>query len=232
MKINSGRLVVFSIVFILVTVIGTLSHELGHIAVARALGYHTTVHYASMNSYSSKMMKLMDDRINFPDVPELTNNAAWEKASFKPERHRLWITMGGPIQTMLTGMLGLFILQKRRKKRRSRPFKFIDWLAVFLALFWLREVFNLGATLVYGYLKNKPDYFVGNGDEIKISDALGLPSYMIPVICGAIGLIICAIVVFKYVPKKDRPTFILSGAVGGGLGFYLWMDLVGPMLLP
>lgn len=37
--------------FIVFTVIGTLSHEMGHIAIARILGYKTTLHYGSMNYY-------------------------------------------------------------------------------------------------------------------------------------------------------------------------------------
>lgn len=232
MKLHSGRLVLFSVLFMVFTVVGTLTHELGHIAVARVLGYHTTLHYASMNSYSSKMMKLMDDRIKFPNKPEVLNQEAWEIASFKPKNHRLMITLGGPLQTMLTGLLGFYILFKRRQKRRSRPFKFIDWLAVFLALFWLREVFNYTWTLVTGYWKNKPEYFVGNGDETKLSILFGLPNYVVPTVCAVLGLIICSIVVFRYVPKKERATFVVSGAIGGGLGFYLWMYVVGPMVLP
>lgn len=34
--------------FILFTIIGTLSHELGHIVPAKILGYQTTLHYGSM----------------------------------------------------------------------------------------------------------------------------------------------------------------------------------------
>ncbi|MFT5513364.1 MAG: hypothetical protein ACI8SE_001771, partial [Bacteroidia bacterium] len=181
MKINNTRLFFLSLAFIAFTVIGTLSHECGHIAVAKVLGYHTTLHYASMNSYSSETMKRIDDRLNASKLTESINDDALLKASFKPKNHRLWITLGGPAQTMLTGLLGFFLLSKRRKTKRQKAYGLVDWLLVFLSLFWLREVFNLTMTLAYGYLGNKTNYFAGNGDEIKISDALGLPSHIVPV---------------------------------------------------
>ncbi|MDT0295702.1 hypothetical protein ACFQ3R_14905 [Mesonia ostreae] len=41
----------FIIVFILFTAIGALSHEFGHIAVAKYLDYETELSYGSMNYY-------------------------------------------------------------------------------------------------------------------------------------------------------------------------------------
>ena len=43
--------VIIFLVFILFTIIGTLTHELGHIAVAKYYGYETSINYGSM-SYS------------------------------------------------------------------------------------------------------------------------------------------------------------------------------------
>ena len=50
-SINIKYLFVFSILFILFTVIGTVSHEYGHMAVAKYLGYETVLHYGSVNYY-------------------------------------------------------------------------------------------------------------------------------------------------------------------------------------
>jgi hypothetical protein len=52
--------------FILFTIIGTLSHELGHIAVAKYFGYETTLDYGSM-AYSKDFYK-------DGDVKELEKN--------------------------------------------------------------------------------------------------------------------------------------------------------------
>ena len=225
MKIKTTHLFLLSITFVVFTVVGTLSHEYGHIAVARSLGYHTTLHYASMNWYKSAVVKDIDDQLKI-------GKRLVDVDHTKPKNHVLWVAMGGPAQTMLTGLLGLFLLSKRRKTKRHRAFGFIDWFLVFLTLFWLRQVFNVIMIVAKGYLNNKPNYFVGNGDEIRISNMLGLPSYSIAVALGVIGFIICTQVVFKYVLKKDQPTFLLSGIIGGGLGYFLWMELIGPIVLP
>ncbi len=43
------------------TVVGTLSHEYGHIVVAKYLGYETKLHYGSMNyEDTSSELKLAD----------------------------------------------------------------------------------------------------------------------------------------------------------------------------
>ncbi len=41
--------ILLSLTFILFTVLGTLTHEGGHIAAAKYYGYETTLHYSSMN---------------------------------------------------------------------------------------------------------------------------------------------------------------------------------------
>ena len=50
-SIDIKHLIYFSLGFVLFTIIGTVSHEYGHIIVAKSLGYETTLHYGSMNSY-------------------------------------------------------------------------------------------------------------------------------------------------------------------------------------
>ena len=50
-SIDIKHLIYFSLGFVLFTIIGTVSHEYGNIIVAKSLGYETTLHYGSMNSY-------------------------------------------------------------------------------------------------------------------------------------------------------------------------------------
>ena len=46
--IFKDKILYFSICFILVTIFGTLSHEFGHLVVAKILGYDTILHHSSM----------------------------------------------------------------------------------------------------------------------------------------------------------------------------------------
>jgi hypothetical protein len=50
-RIDIKSLFILTIVFILFTAIGTVSHEYGHISVAKIYGYETSLHYGSMNYY-------------------------------------------------------------------------------------------------------------------------------------------------------------------------------------
>ena len=69
-------------------------------------------------------------------------------------------------------------------------------------------------------------------DELYISQSLNLWSGTISLILATIGTIIAIYVVFRIIPKKIRLTFILSGFIGGIVGFILWMNIIGPKILP
>ncbi len=205
----------FSGLFILFTVIGTLSHELGHYTAALFLGHPATLHYGS-TSYD-----LQIDSTSYPtqkcDTPPRLSPIA---------RQALTITAAGPIQTLITGLLGLTLLYRRRSRCRPR-FEWLDWLGVFMSLFWLRKIFNLSLS---GYQLTQG--FLTSDDEIKIAQILGLPELSISIPLGIIGLAIALYVVYKIVPPVRRNSFIIGGLLGGSLGFYLWFDLLGPVLLP
>lgn len=223
--------------FIVFTVVGALSHEYGHIAVAKMLGYKTELRHASMNyniheSDNSKWLGLvmrscMDEIQNdipFPEKDEYLNRMAIYKS------HSLWVRLGGPIQTMLTGTIGLIILLVRRKQIKQVGFQTLDWFAVLLSLFWIRQVANLSITVVSGFLTNDDKFF--GGDEAVISYYLNLPSGTVSIITGILGFVICTYSIFWLIPKNHRFSFILGGLAGGSLGYVLWMQILGPILLP
>lgn len=229
--------IVFSIAFILFTLIGTLSHEYGHIIVAKSLGYKTTLHYGSMN-YQKYDTNINDTIIeifgrnklaikNKKDFPEKVRFYALVK---KQQNDSFFITIGGPIQTMLTGIIGFLILYKRNKITNIN-FSKIDWLSVFLALFWLRQLFNPIFSFSKKFINGKGTYF-GRSDETNIAKYLNLPIGSISLLLCFIGLIISLLVIFKFIPIRCRLTFIMSGLFGGSLGFYIWMYKIGPIILP
>lgn len=234
-RIDIKHLVILSLAFILFTAIGTVSHEYGHIIVAKSLGYNTTLHYGSMNYNSGELHDKLIQIYNEYKT-EIENNLDFEKRTEYEtgintlRSNGLLVNLGGPLQTILTGTLGLILLFWRRKQIHQRGLKMIDWLSVFLSLFWLREVFNLAMSVSQEIISPNGTWF--GGDEKKISQGLELWPGTFSILLGILGLILSIFVIFKIIPNKIRLTFILSGFIGGTVGFILWMNMIGPKLIP
>jgi hypothetical protein len=221
--------------FIIFTVLGTITHEFGHIVVAKSLGYGTTLHYGSMN---------WNERNGWEEFKTITRNFQYEiendlsfdkKGEYeniveKLNSDRFKIVMGGVLQTILFGSVGFLILLLSLKSIKKNGFRKIDWLIVFLALFWLREVFNVVVSVFSAFLNNNDTYFTG--DESVLSERLNFPSGAVSITLGLIGAIISFIIVFKIIPIKERLTFIVAGLIGSTFGYFLWMKIVGPSVLP
>ena len=158
--IDIKHFLILTAVFILFTVIGTLSHKYGHIAVAKSLGYETKLHYGSMSYYPEGYLNdpdfdavnaLTKDYVNteYDAIPLEIKEKADEyyeilrmRYSRKENNDSLLIRIGGPLQTILTGVIGLMILIIRRKSIRMNGLKLLDFLAVFLGLFLVKRDFQ------------------------------------------------------------------------------------------
>jgi len=234
LSINPYKLLIFSVSFVLFTPIGTVTHEYGHIAVAKSLGYKTILHYGSMED-SSYLTNNLNEIYN-KNKNKILNGIPFKEKEFYEARVKklkyesLLITMGGPAQTILTGLIGLVIIFFRRKIIYQNRLNILDWMAIFLSLFWLREVFNLVMSISRRILTQSGSYF--GGDEAIISRMLELPIGTISIILGVMGILISFYVIFRVIPKKVRLTFIVSGLLGGTAGFILWMNIIGPIVLP
>lgn len=240
-KILPKWLLIFSTIFIACTIIGTQTHELGHIAVAKSLGFETVLSYGSM-SYNQvgfsededviawrKIFKEIGHYDDFSTAQKNKVNALYEKIETKfpiDPKQSFYVTLGGPAQTILTCFIGLFILAYRNH-RKEDEFKTLDWLGVFLSLFILREVFN---TVMAGakYLINGTKHF--RGDEFHISEYLGFNYWTIPIMTAILGAIIASFVIFMIIPKRFRFTFIIAGFIGSISGFIMWFNYLGPLL--
>jgi len=221
--------------FITFTIIGTVSHESGHYIVAKCLGYEAKINYASSwyydknneaflhshwNLYSEKIRLDQD----FPDKER------WDRLKFKQQSDSFWITLGGAMQTMLTGTVGLLFLVFFRKRYYSATeLSFLLWFLAFISLFWLRQAANffVGTTkfLVHGSISSHSDEFV-------LARRLNIPEWTISTITASIALLILAVVIFKFIPIKQRLTFMLAGIVGGVSGYLLWLIYFGKIILP
>ncbi|MFN1834332.1 hypothetical protein AB2B38_003630 [Balneola sp. MJW-20] len=226
---------IYTAAFIVCTVIGTISHEYGHILAARSLGYETTLHFSSMEWDDDELVLKLHDIYSRNENAitrdlEFEEKAMYEELLVEYRRDNLLIQLGGPVQTMLTGSLGLFILFFYKRNGGTEDLNYIGWLGVFLSLFWLRQVFNLFAGIANGIIS--PDRGFFGGDEAYISEMLELWPGTLPVISGIAGSVICGHVLFRIIPVKQRPVFISAGCTGGILGYILWMFYLGPAVLP
>jgi len=194
--------------FILAILIGTLSHEIGHFLVAKSLGYNSSIYY-NYTSFTSNSQIASQE------------NFSWDNFLF---------ILGGPIQTLITGTVGVILLLIYRNSFfLSEKLKFGQWLIIFLSLFWLRQSINMIGWMVSYFLYKKS---ITNLDELKLTNYLGISKTAILVPTGIIGIIILITIVFLFIPKSQRLTFILSGFLGGCAGFFFWIGWLGPLLMP
>lgn len=206
LKIDLKLLIFLILGFILATVIGTVSHEYGHYLPAEAYGLEAKVHYG-YTTWSK------------PSDNFLLKNSAY-----------FWITLVGPLQTMLVGIIGMILICKNRISFRNVALLSVkQWIIIFATLFLLRFSFNFLSSIPSWIVRGK---LIGRSDEIKIARYLEWPTWSVSLFFASIGFIILVWIVFYVVPIKQRFTFILAGLIGGISGFVLWLDLFGKIIMP
>lgn len=220
--------------FILFTVIGTLSHESGHYIAARMLGFKASIHYGYTDIESNDQEEIskiyllikaeIESKKGFPEKEKY--NALIQTAT----NDEIKTLLGGPLQTMFTGTLGLILLLTYRKTFYSATtLNLRQWLLIFTTLFWLRQVANFAVTCIIHLYSGKTDF---DGDEVRLANILGLNFLSISLLTGIMGMIISGFVIFKFIPAAQRKTFIVAGFFGGITGFILWLFILGPILMP
>ncbi len=150
-----------------------------------------------------------------------------DTAKFMNGRQRFLFTAAGPFQTMLTGTIGIAFLFKYGKNVTQLSLK--QWALVFISLFWLRQPANLLFEIISVLVRGR---FRGNGDEIKLSRYLNIPELSVLIFTAIIGIILFLIVVFKFIPERQRLAFVLAGIIGGSAGYLFWLDWLGPLIMP
>ena len=233
---------VLSLAFVLVTVIGTLSHEAGHWTAARLLGCKAEIHYAHMNSscrpdrlryaelWRENREAILAER-DFPDRKEFEEEkqrlADWEEAH---KTDRLQILAGGPLQTMLFGTIGWLLLIRSRRKHPYERLSIFQWGWVLLALFWSRELFNAISGVIRTLLS--PSTIHLNGDELRMAGILNWPSWSLAAVCAGLSLGIMLHICLVLIPRKQLVSLLVAALLGCSLGFYGWIYEMGPRILP
>lgn len=233
-KFDVKLFLILSFSFIIMTVLGTLSHELGHYTVAKYFGYDARIDYQSMridrnpkrdylNVTYQKYMHAYEQNLDFPEKDQ------YNKIRLEYRKENMWILLGGPLQTMLTGSIGFILLLIYRRKLFSEyKTSFTGWILLFISLFWLRQSANLVMWIL--------DYMITGekslkADEFRIARYLNFDLWTIFCTTGVIGLAILYGVI-RLLPKNQVLTFLTAGLVGGISGYYLWLVQFGKYILP
>ena len=176
-------------------------------------GFHPTVHYAYCTTVSDEDVQALTAGTNvYPPIA---------------------ITLGGPLQTTLTGMVGLIGLWIIRRKETIDAWNTRHLLFITLAFFHSREVFNTG----WGFLRrliqgpSLTPYRGARGDETHIFQYYGINQN-----AGHMALLIIFSAVLAYVTfilvKRHRLQLIVFGGAGAFAGGLLWLLWLGPVLMP
>lgn len=218
------------------TVAGTLSHEGGHFLVARALGYNASLHYGFTDPGENETERALQQYYERWGSTGKVDSNTIRQTNFvqliekRKQENKLFI-LGGPVQTMLTGCIGFLLLIIYRKNIIGKQvLNTRQWLLIFLSLFWLRQVANAMMGLFIFLAGRSVEN--ANADEIKLAFYFNVPSMSIVAGTALIGLIISLIVIFVFVPVRQRITFIAAGLAGGIIGFIGWFGFAGPWVMP
>ncbi len=189
-------------VFFTIPIIGTLAHELGHYLVA-VVGYSVPATIA----YA------------FTFAPSIAPNS----------EQYFWFIMGGPISTWLVVAGGLCVILWKYRPMHSeqKPMGLGQAAALIASTFSLRFIFNAGAYFIsHTLLLN-----TSNADEVKIADYLGISPDLTMYGSALVGLLVVLAALY-YIPRPQRYIILMSGFLGGVLGYLFWYNWLGPIILP
>jgi hypothetical protein len=190
------------LLFLIVT---NIIHETGHYLVARMYGYDATLRY------NMTYVDFADSSVEYD------------------ESHGFWIAMGGAIQTIILGFIGLNVLNKRRKSVKLGKPSVSFWLYVFLSLGFISYTVNFFLWIIaYG---NTLSLDIKT-DEMIIATHLNIPEVLLLTFLAVFGIIISIYVFKNFIPKKSKAALLLSILLGYFLFFILWIGLLGPVLMP
>lgn len=220
--------------FVAATIIATIVHEYGHFFTAKFLGYDAKVSYGFTTWTNTGYQDFFDSLTRDERIRIRTNEFFSRKEDYETLMKRIkdeafLITLGGPVLTMFIGSFGLVMAFYNKQSFQDNALSVRQWLVVFTALFWLRQPANYILDLLITIQQGR---FPNRNDEAILSRYLDVDSWLISFVLAIIGLIMVLITYRKFVPDKDKTTFLLAGLVGGLGGYLLWLFFFGPILMP
>ena len=96
--------------FILFTIIGTITHELGHWTAAKIMGYDATINYRSANYDDSEKLNQLYQLFSEKNSAEEQSTEFAKESEYlnlkkEVDRDSFYFTLGGVLQTILFGTL-------------------------------------------------------------------------------------------------------------------------------
>lgn len=131
------------------------------------------------------------------------------------------VSLAGPLVNFVLMLCGLFWLKTLRRKNASEPPGIWDWVATSLALNagrGLRGVFSLPTN-------SQPS------DEARLSQMIHCPGWLSLCILGLAAIIVIVLIIRLH-PRGSRLVPFTAIFAGRAMGSWLWMNAVGPALLP
>jgi|GEM_PF-4675227 len=192
-------LLVFMILYV---VGGTLLHESGHILIAKLLGYHSVLHYASMDWYTTDGSAGSDRTDSF------------------------FITLGGNMLLDLISLLFLLLLVFRKNVMSVWSF----WISVFFSMLIYRHILLSLIGCAVSITQDKPLSY--GRDERELAEYLHVSNSLIGIPLLGIALISCYVLFFVVLAKEIRFRLLIATGIGGAIGYIGWLGYLGPLLMP
>jgi hypothetical protein len=140
-----------------------------------------------------------------------------------------WFIVGGPVSTWLVAAVGIGIILWKYRPMHSeqKPMGLGQAAAVIASTFSLRFVFNAGMYFFSHTLLLKPS----GADEVKIAQYLGISPDLMMYGSALIGVLVVLTALY-YIPRPQCYIVLMSGFLGGVLGYLFWYNWLGPLVLP
>ncbi len=209
-EIKFSQVLIFVTIAVLLTILGTISHEYSHFIVARYLGLKPILHY---------------DCITFNESTNFNLNDLYDTNTC----NFFISTVAGTLQTIIFGLIGfVFSYKKFRVNKFRKDLNKFEWMLIFTTLFLLRPVLIFFKTLIAIF--NNQYYF--QSDESFISYYLGLPFYTISLLTGTLSITALFFTFFTITPLKHRINLILGLILGSSVGYFFWFKIFGVLIFP
>ena len=213
LKVSYKDVLLF-LTFFLLPIVGTVSHEFGHLVMALLFHHTPTLHYASV-SVENPMLDWLSDLFSKYEGDFSEIDYQWIETKLKKED--FFIRCGGLLQTLGTGLLGYCFLLLRKPLHKLQGFGFIDWVSFFMALFLARQVLLYPLWLLLG----RPV----SGDEVYIAAYLQISAHSLYFLNALLCSLILVHVFFYLLPKYWFKRVFLYLLIASPLGALLWFFL-------
>ncbi len=188
--------------------------------VATTLGYRSGYHppagryYYSNNEHEAEKKRIVE-RYNYED-DFFDNDPEWKSYTQRNQKSLAIIHWSGRLFLIVISIIGLAIYFLRRRKEKL--FGPVDWITLFLGLFFMKDVAMDCMGIVFRIHLN----------DMVIWTYFGLPYKSLSFVWVIIGFLLFFFILYK-LPKGYFWMFIVCGFIGSFAGAFLWFNAMHKM---